>query len=129
MGEETIILTFGYPGGSSRFHAVESYLGTDAKDLSSLTPFKVTVGIERDSFFLPETYPDPEVQFLTEDQRYATWIIEFSRPLSNYYRSIHCTAMSIEDVRIRDTLLVLSVLIITLGASLFVNSVVRRLDP
>jgi len=118
MGEQTVILTFGFPS-SDRYWSLVGSVEENMVEISVLFPLSVTVGAGRSSFFLPSTYPDPDVEYLTEDYRFATWLLNFSGPLSSYYRSIHCTVGDSEMSKLRELYIFVSGLLIPTGVSLF----------
>jgi len=132
MGEKTVILTFGYPN-SEQFQSLSKYVGERMVEIPMLIPLKVTVGADKDSFFSSDTFPDPDVEYLVEDHRFATWLISYSGPLSNFYRSIHCTVDNPKMLQQRDSHRFASSLLISIGAAVLiavaVNSLMLLLKP
>jgi hypothetical protein len=119
LGEERIILTFGYPSDSARYESLESYVGEGSRDISQLIPLTVSIVVDERSFFSSETYPPPEVQYLTAEHRIATWLVDFSGPLSNYYRSIDCTVTHMNESQTRQFFVFLSGMLVGSGVSFF----------
>jgi hypothetical protein len=91
LGEEKIILTFGNAESSYRLMPLNKYRGEQPVDISSLTPIIVMAVIDQYHFFSSDCHPSPDVQFLQAQWRIATWQMNFSGVLSNFYRSIDCT--------------------------------------
>jgi hypothetical protein len=120
IGEDRIILTFGYPGMSARFRSLDRFFEQATTDISDLIPITVTIIVDEPYFFTSNTYPPPEVEYLTSDERIATWLLEFSGPLGNYYRSIDCTTRREDYFQARQFLLFFSGVIVSLGASALV---------
>jgi len=65
------------------------------------------------------TYPPPAVLYLTAQHRIATWLVDFSGPLSNYYRSIDCTVTHVSESQTRQLLVFLSGILVGSGVSIF----------
>ena len=124
LGEDTIILTFGWPH-STQFQSLSKYLGQRGVEVAKLTALPVTVGVDKDYFF-SETFPDPDVEYLTKDSRFATWLIEFSGRLAGFYRSIHCTARNPITMQLREALVLVSGAIISVGVSMFLDVAIGR---
>ena len=121
IGEDRIILTFGYPGmKSARFQSLENFFERATIDISGLIPLTVTIIVDEHHFFTSDTYPPPNVEYLTTNTRIATWLIDFAGPLSNYYRSIDCTTRREDYFQARQFLLFFSGVIVSLGASALV---------
>jgi hypothetical protein len=124
FGEDRIILTFGYPATSERFRSLEHYIPEGSVGISDLTPFAVTIAVDERHFFSSNTYPPPDVEFLTSPSRIATWLIQFSGPLSNYYRSVDCTVTMPLYLQMRPFLILISGALMSLGFTILVRTYV-----
>ena len=124
FGEDRIILTFGYPSMSERFRSLEHHIPEGSVGISDLTPLTVTIVVGEQYFFSSNTYPPPDVEYLTSPSRIATWLIQFSGPLSGYYRSVDCTVTMPLYLQLRPFLILISGALMSLGFTILVRTYV-----
>jgi hypothetical protein len=128
LGEERIILTFGNAESSYRLWPLNKYRGEQPVDISSLTPLIVMAVTDEHHFFSSDCYPSPDVQFLKAQWRIATWQMNFSGALSNFYRSIDCTIVDPWSAPLQQVLIFVSGSVLSLGTTMLVNPYLARIE-
>jgi hypothetical protein len=128
LGEERIILTFGNAESSYRLWPLNKYRGEQPVDMSGLTPLIVMAVIDQYHFFSSDCYPSPDVQFLKEQWRIATWQMDFSGALSSFYRSIDCTIVDPWSAPKRQVLIFVSGSVFSLGTTILLSPYRERIE-
>jgi hypothetical protein len=121
LGQERIILTFGSAESSHRLISMYQYRGKQPMDISRLAPFIVQLYADKTRFFSSDCYPPPGVEYLTDQHRIASWYIDFTGPLSNFYRSIDCTIVEPGGLQLRQFLIFLSGAVVAVGADILLK--------
>jgi len=125
FGEKTIALTFGPPQSRQYWSLREKYGHSMEVDLTRLTNIWLTIGVNRDYAFSADTFPNPTLHSLTPSGNFATWILDFSGPLSMFYVSVHCTVRNFKAIIIQETSLYLFAILISLLATIVLDSCIR----
>lgn len=122
LGQDRLILTFGNAESSKRLRSLDEYRGKNPVDMMNLTPLTVTAVADEHQFFSSDCYPTPDVEFLHGGDRIATWWMNFSGPLSNYYRSIDCTLVDPSYIQSRELLIFASGAVFSVGVKMTIDS-------
>jgi hypothetical protein len=121
LGQERIMLTFGNAESSYRLMSMNQYRGKQPMDVSTLTPFIVQLSAGNTRFFSSDCYLPPGVEYFTNQSRIASWYIDFSGPLSSFYRSIDCTIVEPRGLQLRQFLIFLSGAAVAIGANVLLK--------
>jgi hypothetical protein len=121
FGEKTIALTFGPPQSKQYSFLAEKYRSPMSEDLTKLTNIWLTIGVSRDYEFTSDAFPNPALHSITPSGNFATWILDFSGPLSMFYVSVHCAARNFKAIIIQELSLYLFAIFISLLAQIVVD--------
>jgi len=122
FGEKTIALTFGPPQSRQYWSLREKYRRSMEVDLTRLTNIWFTIGVSRDYAFSSDAFPNPTVHSITPSGNFATWILDFSGPLSMFYVSVHCTVRNFKAIIMQDLSLYMFAILISLLAQIVVDA-------